>query len=63
MTNEFIEQKFKELIYDFGEIDFNIIKYESWDKYINKGEKFNEKQIKCLREFIKSFLDDLTDEV
>lgn len=26
MTNEFIEEKFKELIYDFGEIDFNIIK-------------------------------------
>lgn len=62
MTNEFIEEKFKELIYDLGEVNFDIIKKESWDKYINRNEKFNDKQIKSLREFIKCFLDDLTDE-
>lgn len=62
MTNDFIEEKFKELIYDFGEIDFDIIKKESWEKYINRNEKFNEKQIKILRDFVKQFLDDLTDD-
>ena len=62
MTNDFIEQKFKELIYEFGEIDFDMIKKESWEKYINRNEKFNEEQIKTLRNFVKQFLDDLTDD-
>lgn len=63
MTNEFLEQKFKELIYDFGEINWDIIKAESWDKYINKEEPFNEVQLRNLRSFVKDLLDCLTDEI
>jgi hypothetical protein len=61
MTNDFLEEKFKELIYIFGEINFNIIKAESWDKLINEDEKFNEVQLNDLRHWVKDFLDELTD--
>jgi len=61
MTNDFLEEKFKELIYFFGEINFNIIKAESWDKLINEDEKFNEVQLNDLRHWVKDFLDELTD--
>jgi hypothetical protein len=61
MTNDFLEEKFKELIYIFGEINFNIIKAESWDKLINEDEKFNEVQLSDLRHWVKDFLDELTD--
>jgi hypothetical protein len=62
MTNQFLEQKFKELIYEFGEINWDIIKTESWDEYINNEKPFNEKQLEGLRLFIKDLLDCLTDE-
>ena len=62
MTNKFLEQKFKELIYDFGEVNWDIIKTESWDKYINNQEPFTEKQFEDLRHFVKNLLDCLTDE-
>ena len=62
MTNQFLEQKFKELIYHFGEVNWDIIKTESWDKYINNEESFTEKQFEDLRHFVKDLLDCLTDE-
>lgn len=62
MTNKFLEQKFKELIYNFGEVNWDIIKTESWDKYINNQESFSEKQFEDLRHFVKDLLDCLTDE-
>jgi hypothetical protein len=62
MTNEFLEQKFKELIYIFGEVDWDIIKTECWDKYINDQESFTKKQIEDLRYFVKDLFDGLTDE-
>jgi hypothetical protein len=62
MTNQFLEQKFKELIYNFGEVNWNIIKTKSWDKYINNQESFSEKQFEDLRHFVKDLLDCLTDE-
>ena len=61
MTNQFLEQKFKELIYHFGEVNWDIIKTESWDKYINNQESFTEKQFEDLRYFVKDLLDCLTD--
>ena len=58
MTEDFIEEKFKELIYVLGEIDFDIIKKESWDKYINRDESFNSKQIESLRYFTEELMED-----
>jgi hypothetical protein len=58
MTNKFLEETFKELIYIFGEINWNIIKNESWDKYINKDEPFNEKQFDELRHIAYDIADD-----
>lgn len=49
IPNEELEQVFKELIYCFGEINWNIIKTESWNKYINENKNFNEKQFEELR--------------
>lgn len=62
MTNEFLESTFKTLLYDFGEVNWEILTEKAWEKYINKGEKFSEKQIEYLRRFVKDLLDDLTDE-
>ena len=62
MTNEFLEDRFKELIYMFGEYNFRIITNEAWNEYINNDKKFTDKQLDDLRGFIKSFFDDLTDE-
>jgi hypothetical protein len=61
MTDEFIEQKFKELFYMFGEEDFNVIKNESWDLYINENHPYNKKQLEELRTWLKGLLDELTD--
>lgn len=61
MTDEYLEQKFKELIYDFGEINWSIIDKDAWQKFINKDERFNEQQLKDLRGFVKDLLDELTD--
>ncbi len=62
MTNQFLEQKFKELIYHFGEVNWDIIKTESWEKYINNQESFTEVQFEDLRYFVKDLFDCLTDE-
>jgi hypothetical protein len=59
MTNEYLQEKFKELIYELGEINFNAIKDDFWQKYINENQKFNEKQLECLRRFAEDFLEDL----
>jgi len=61
MTDEYLEQKFKELIYHFGEINWSIIDKDAWQKFINKDEKFNEQQLKDLRFFVKDLIDELTD--
>jgi hypothetical protein len=58
MTNEFLEQKIKELLYHFGEINWNILTTEAWDKYINNHESFNEKQFEDLRHFTYDIADD-----
>jgi hypothetical protein len=61
MTDKFLEEEFKTLLYNFGEINWNILTPEAWDKYINKDEPFNETQLEELRSFVKNFLDFLTD--
>jgi hypothetical protein len=61
MTDKYLEEKFKELIYDFGEINWNIITPDAWNKYINEDEPFNEIQLKDLRNFVKDLLDSITD--
>jgi hypothetical protein len=61
MTDKYLEEKFKELIYDFGEINWNIITTDAWNKYINEDEPFNEIQLKDLRRFVKDLLDSITD--
>ncbi len=58
MTNEFLEQKFKELLYHFGEINWDILTTEAWDKYINNHESFNENQFEDLRHFTYDIADD-----
>jgi Fe-S cluster biosynthesis and repair protein YggX len=60
MTNELMQQKFGELIYMLGEIDFQMISSEAWDKYINQNQPFNETQLKELREWTKDLLAKLT---
>jgi hypothetical protein len=63
ITDEFLEEQFKTLLYDFAEIDWDILTEEANEKYFGKGkeEKFNEKQLNCLRGFVKNFMDDLTE--
>jgi Fe-S cluster biosynthesis and repair protein YggX len=51
MTDKYLQQKFGELIYELGEIDFDAIKNEFWEKYINENTPFNEKQLEALRYF------------
>ena len=46
MTDDFLQEIFPSLVYDFGEVNWNIITKEAWDKYINNGQKFNEKNWK-----------------
>ena len=55
MTNEEKQDLFKSLIYDLGEADFNAINHEFWEKYINKNEPFNEKQMTYFDELIRHF--------
>jgi len=61
MTDKFIEEKFKELLYDFGEINWQILTNEARNEYINNDKKFTEKQLKDCRDFVKGLLDELTD--
>ena len=56
MTNEYIQQKFSELLYELGECNFNILTYEAWQTYINGNKKFSEKQLKILKEFAEDIV-------
>jgi hypothetical protein len=58
MTNEFLEQKFKELLYHFGEINWDILTTKAWNKYINNRESFNQKQFEDLRHFTYDIADE-----
>ena len=51
MTDKYLQQKFGELIYELGEINFNAIKDEFWQKHINENTPFNEKQLEAFRYF------------
>ena len=59
MTNKYLQQKLGELVYLLGEIDFNFIKNEVWEKHINNNEDFNEKQIQEIRDYLEDFLFDI----
>lgn len=56
---DYLEDKFKSLMYEFGEINWGIITNDGWNKYINEQEKFNEIQIRDLKWFIDDLLIDL----
>lgn len=56
MTDKYLQQKFAELIYDLGEVDFNAITTEFWQKYINENTPFNEKQLESLRYFAEDLI-------
>lgn len=51
-SDEFISERLGEMIYIFGEINFNIIKSEAWETYINESKPFDESQIKEMRDFL-----------
>ena len=57
MTNEYLQQKFGELIYELGEINFSAIKDDFWQKHINENQNFNEKQLECLRNFSEDLIE------
>jgi hypothetical protein len=62
MTDRFLEKTFKELIYIFGEHNWDIIKDEAWTKFINNDEPFTPEQLKDLKLFTKGLLEFLNDE-
>lgn len=51
-SDEFISERLGEIIYIFGELNFNIIKSEAWETYINESKPFDESQIKEMRDFL-----------
>lgn len=53
-----LQEKLGELIYDLGERDFDAIKNNFWNKHINKGEKFTDKQIETFELFIEELIED-----
>jgi hypothetical protein len=59
MTNEYLQQKLGELIYLLGEVNFNFIKNDVWEKHINNNEKFNDKQINEIKSYLEDFLFDI----
>ena len=62
MTNDLLERNFKTLLYDFGEINWEVLTECAWDRFINKDVPFNEKQLENLRQFVDNLLDELKDE-
>ena len=56
MTDEYLQQKFGELIYELGEINFNAIKDDFWEKHINDNQDFNAKQLDSLRHFAEDLI-------
>jgi Fe-S cluster biosynthesis and repair protein YggX len=61
MTNDFLQQKIGEIIYILGERNFNVIKDEAWQKYINEHQPFNEKQLNEFRLYMESLVEDFTE--
>ena len=57
MTNEYLQQKFGELIYELGETNFDAIKDDFWQKHINENENFNEKQLESLRHLAEDLIE------
>ena len=56
MTNEYIQQKFSELLYELGECNFDILTSEAWQTYVNGNKKFSEKQLQILKEFAEDIV-------
>lgn len=53
-----LDRHFKYLFYDLGEIDFQVLKDEAWDKYVNEDEPFSDAQM----EHFKTWLENVFDE-
>ena len=56
MTNEYIQQKFSELLYELGECNFNVLTDEAWQTYVNENKKFSEKQLQLLKRFAEDIV-------
>ena len=56
MTNEYIQQKFSELLYELGECNFDVLSSEAWQTYVNGNKKFSEKQLQILKEFAEDIV-------
>lgn len=63
VSDELIESEFKTLMYDLGEINFDCIKSEFWDKWINKDVPFNDKQLETFRAFTKSLYTNILEQI
>lgn len=62
MTDKYIQDKFKELIYSFGNVKGDeIISQEGWNNFILEDKDFSEFQINEIRSWIKSLFDEITD--
>jgi hypothetical protein len=59
MRNELLQQKLGELIYELGEINFNAITKEFWQKHINESQPFTEKQIESINHWITETAEEL----
>ena len=57
MTDKYLQQKFVELIYELGEINFSAITDEFWEKHINDNQDFNKKQLDILRHFAEDIIE------
>ena len=63
MTDKYIQDKFKELIYSFGNVKGgDIITREAWEKYIIESDDLSQEVIKEIRLWVKSLFDEITDE-
>ena len=63
MTNNYIQEKFKELIYSLCNVKGDeIVSQKAFDNFINKEKDFSDFQIKEIRLWIKSLFDEITDE-
>lgn len=63
MTDEFLEEHFKTLLYSLGECNWNVLTDEAWNEFINNDKPFNEAQLNDLRLFVKDLLYDLADKI
>ncbi len=53
---DFGEEKFKELVYDFKDINWQIWTNEDWSKYIDKDKELTQQQLKDCINFVKGLL-------